>query len=253
MALIHAPGTFSGGLTRTLMMAGRHSYVLYAYQTDVFTLPLPYETACTDYQVHRNPWVQAPRTQEEECEETCMQGEWRKWCGCVSASYMLRHRVDVPICSNIARFKCQADLVTPEKLQSCRINCSRPCASSVYRARIFRHRIKVQEPSEFRLTVSLGSHRRNIVRSDPMLTRDTLFSYLEGHIGMWLGISLLSLVQLAAIFYNSCVQRRSSYAGLAATGQGEATVENSRVSTRSSKSGTTRLGRSFLRARERIE
>lgn len=32
MALIHAPGTFSGGLTRTLMMAGRHSYVLYAYQ-----------------------------------------------------------------------------------------------------------------------------------------------------------------------------------------------------------------------------
>ncbi|KAG0427018.1 hypothetical protein HPB47_025900, partial [Ixodes persulcatus] len=103
MALVHAPGTFSGGLPRTLMMAGRHSYVLYAYQTDVFTLPLPYETACTDYQVRGHSWVQTPRTQEEECEETCMQGVWRKWCGCVSASYMLRHRVDVPICSNIAR------------------------------------------------------------------------------------------------------------------------------------------------------
>ncbi|XP_054933811.1 uncharacterized protein [Dermacentor andersoni] len=108
MATVHDSGSFSGGLPRTIMMTATHRYVISAKQTDVFTLPPPYETACIDYHRLNDTKTRTgfSKTQDKECEDTCVQHVWEKLCGCVSANYMLRHTIDAPVCSTVERCKC---------------------------------------------------------------------------------------------------------------------------------------------------
>ncbi|XP_077535371.1 uncharacterized protein LOC144147174 [Haemaphysalis longicornis] len=203
MATVHDSGSFSGGLPRTMMMTAGHKYIISTKQTDVLTLPPPYETACIDY--HRlndtKKRTGFSKTQDKECEETCIQRLWEKLCGCVSANYMLRHTISAPVCSTVERFTCWSDATRKQKLRECRILCRRPCGASHYAANIFGTSYKEAEPHEIFVVLLLGSYRRKIVESTPMLTGDTLFSYLEGHIGMWLGLTLLSVADVATGFY----------------------------------------------------
>ncbi|XP_049271012.1 uncharacterized protein LOC119389214 [Rhipicephalus sanguineus] len=108
MATVHDSGSFSGGLPRTIMMTATHRYVISAKQTDVLTLPPPYETACIDYHRLNDTKTRTgfSKTQDKECEDTCIQQVWEKLCGCVSANYMLRHTIDAPVCSTVERCEC---------------------------------------------------------------------------------------------------------------------------------------------------
>ncbi|XP_037512060.2 uncharacterized protein LOC119388686 [Rhipicephalus sanguineus] len=96
---------------------------------------------------------------------------------------------------------CWSDASRKEKLRECRTRCRRPCGMSVYAANIFGSDYKDAQPHEIYVVLLLGSYRRKIIESRPMLTGDTLFSYLEGHIGMWLGLTLFSAAGLAAGLY----------------------------------------------------
>ncbi|XP_037565494.2 uncharacterized protein LOC119445245 [Dermacentor silvarum] len=205
MATVHDSGSFSGGLPRTIMMTATHRYVISTKQTDVFTLPPPYETACIDYHRLNDTKTRTgfSKTQDKECEDTCIQHVWEKLCGCVSANYMLRHTIDAPVCSTVERFTCWSDASRKEKLRECRTSCRRPCGTSVYAATIFGSDHKDAQPHEIYVVLLLGSYRRKIIESRPMLTGDTLFSYLEGHIGMWLGLTLFSAAGLAAGLYRT--------------------------------------------------
>ncbi|XP_075741337.1 uncharacterized protein LOC142790265 [Rhipicephalus microplus] len=107
MATVHDSGSFSGGLPRTITMTATHRYVISAKQTDVLTLPPPYETACIDYHRLNDTKTRTgfSKTQDKECEDTCIQHVWEKLCGCVSANYMLRHTIDAPVCSTVERYE----------------------------------------------------------------------------------------------------------------------------------------------------
>nr|XP_054917055.1 uncharacterized protein LOC129380278 [Dermacentor andersoni] len=98
---------------------------------------------------------------------------------------------------------CWSDVSRKEKLRECRIRCRRPCGTSVYAANIFGSDYKDAQRHEIYVVLLLGSYQRKIIESRPMLTGDTLFSYLEGHIGMWLGLTLSSGAGLAAGLYRA--------------------------------------------------
>ncbi|KAK8785634.1 hypothetical protein V5799_008001 [Amblyomma americanum] len=87
---------------------------------------------------------------------------------------------------------------------------------------------------EIYVVLMLGSYRRKIIESTAMLTRraskfayrvrsakgDTLFSYLEGHIGMWLGLTLFSATDVVAGLYSAAAAFLQRSAGLTGGARG---------------------------------
>ncbi|XP_064459371.1 uncharacterized protein LOC135369782 [Ornithodoros turicata] len=180
MALIHEPGTFSGGLPKTVMMSGNKQYIIATVQSDTVTLPSPYETACTDYTIQVNSTVvKSAKTQEMECEESCIQSIWRDLCHCISSTYMMRHTSDVHVCTTVERFKCREDIVKSERMRTCRTTCGRSCESTIYKARAFVNNFERRTSGIIEFSLRHGVYKRHIVRSHPMLSCVTCVTCTE--------------------------------------------------------------------------
>ncbi|KAL3228192.1 hypothetical protein MRX96_004099 [Rhipicephalus microplus] len=87
----------------------------------------------------------------------------RMWHSCNS-------RRDIEFLTFGVAVTCWSDASRKEKLRECRTRCRRPCGMSMYAANIFGSDYKDAEPHEIYVVLLLGSYRRKIIESRPMLT-----------------------------------------------------------------------------------
>ncbi|OQR71595.1 hypothetical protein BIW11_10903 [Tropilaelaps mercedesae] len=97
--LLHEPGTTGASARPTMRFRAAEQYRIAVFQTDSFSLPPPYESACTDYTrlTHRSGYSDR-RLHADECAERCLMDRWVSACQCISKLYALKHLLKAPMC-----------------------------------------------------------------------------------------------------------------------------------------------------------
>nr|XP_037269323.1 uncharacterized protein LOC119161091 [Rhipicephalus microplus] len=175
-ALVHATSSYTSGIIHTFRFQAGRKYTISVAQTELVSLPLPYETRCIDYEATADESLYDEKEiQEEECSEFCVAQRWIDTCGCFSKMYAVKHRMSGTVCEYVPHMRCIDELIRQKWFVSCQNECTRGCNNL-----------------EADLTVVLGSTKRKIVSNLPRMTMADFLLYLSGHVSMWLGVSLIA-------------------------------------------------------------
>ncbi|KAM7301327.1 uncharacterized protein ISCGN_016846 [Ixodes scapularis] len=167
------------------------------FQTNTNSLPYPYETMCSDYvRLSQELGYKEYIIQSEECSENCLMELWHENCGCTSKLYGLKHERHQGLCDIFDHVQCtdlmKRDLWRP----TCLAKCTQPCEEIKYKTQSYvAHRIPQNDSrlNAVEFVIQMGSDKRRIVRGYPRMEVAGLITYLEGHISMWLGLSILAI------------------------------------------------------------
>ncbi|KAL1485273.1 hypothetical protein MTO96_032064 [Rhipicephalus appendiculatus] len=159
-ALVHATSSYTSGIIHTFRFQAGRKYTISVAQTELVSLPLPYETRCIDYEATADETLY----DEKEIQEEAM--------------------------------RCIDELIRQKWFVSCQNECTRGCKDTRYRGLMFQTGFITDyvryENLEADLTVVLGSTKRKIVSNLPRMTMADFLLYLSGHVSMWLGVSLIA-------------------------------------------------------------
>lgn len=196
-ALVHATSSYTSGISHTFRFQAGRKYIVSVAQTELVSLPLPYETRCIDYAATADETLYGEKEiQEEECSEYCVAQKWIETCGCFSKMYAVKHRMKGTVCEYVPHLQCIDELIHKRWFLSCQSICTRGCRDTRYRGLMFQtgyisHYARYED-TEADLTVVLGSTKRRIVSNIPRMTISDFLLYLSGHVSMWLGVSLIA-------------------------------------------------------------
>ncbi|CAN7940527.1 unnamed protein product, partial [Ixodes pacificus] len=200
-ALVHDQKLFTGGISSSAMFRAGKTYILTAHQTDVISLETPYETQCTDYVRLTRIWnYTSDIIQPEECSEKCLADLWKSKCDCYPKLYSMKHVLKGNLCEYLSHLKCNDYMKSMNWLPDCQSQCTRPCRETRYSSLSFQTGTLpdyIKYPSkEMEISVIMGTTRRKIVQTLPRMLRSDLVTYISGHVSMWLGASLLQLIDI---------------------------------------------------------
>ncbi|XP_077531972.1 uncharacterized protein LOC144144415 [Haemaphysalis longicornis] len=196
-ALVHATSSYTSGIIHTFRFQAGRKYTISVAQTELVSLPLPYETRCIDYvSTADESLYDGKEIQEEECSEFCVAQKWISTCGCFSKMYAVKHRMKGAVCEYVPHMRCIDELIHQKWFLSCQNVCTRGCKDTRYRGLMFQTGYITEyaryDNLEADLTVVLGSTKRKIVSNLPRMTMADFLLYLSGHVSMWLGVSLIA-------------------------------------------------------------
>ncbi|XP_075541875.1 uncharacterized protein LOC142575939 [Dermacentor variabilis] len=196
-ALLHGTSSYTSGIIHTFRFQAGRKYTISVAQTELVSLPLPYETRCIDYVATADESLYDEKEiQEEECSEFCVAQRWIATCGCFSKMYAVKHRMKGTVCEYVPHMRCIDELIRQKWFMSCQNICTRGCKDTRYRGLMFQTGFITDyvryENLEADLTVVLGSTKRKIVSNLPRMTMADFLLYLSGHVSMWLGVSLIA-------------------------------------------------------------
>ncbi|CAN7938001.1 unnamed protein product, partial [Ixodes hexagonus] len=106
-ALVHSTSSYTSGIIHTFRFQAGRKYTISVAQTELVSLPLPYETRCIDYAATADESLYDDKEiQEEECSEYCVAQKWIESCGCFSKMYAVKHRMKGTVCEYVPHSKC---------------------------------------------------------------------------------------------------------------------------------------------------
>ncbi|CAN7986937.1 unnamed protein product, partial [Ixodes pacificus] len=201
-ALVHDQKLFTGGISSSAMFRAGKTYILTAHQVVYAAcLNAPYETQCTDYVRLTRIWnYTSDIIQPEECSEKCLADLWKSKCDCYPKLYSMKHVLKGNLCEYLSHLKCNDYMKSMNWLPDCQSQCTRPCRETRYSSLSFQTGTLsdyIKYPSkEMEISVIMGTTRRKIVQTLPRMLRSDLVTYISGHVSMWLGASLLQLIDI---------------------------------------------------------
>ncbi|KAG8186933.1 hypothetical protein JTE90_000403 [Oedothorax gibbosus] len=204
--LVHDPRALANPTRDGIILLPGKSYNIYVSQTVIERQPAPYRTNCTDYlKLWRENGGRGPLT-GRSCAEKCKMERMLQSVGCVPQS--ISYPNNNTICET------RATVPSLEIMEGCSRECAEACHESTYHLRAEVNEEHSEEcPAEDvnckqeymilyflfnRFEVTTFVHERKFESV-------SLFSYIGGYVGMWLGVSLVALFDLAETLVNLLV------------------------------------------------
>ncbi|XP_015931146.2 degenerin-like protein asic-2 [Parasteatoda tepidariorum] len=184
--------------TEGYVLKGGVKYQAYVSMTEEISLPYPYKTDCTDY-IHL--WRENNGTgplNQLMCIEFCKLNTLKQQGSCIDENVAYPHE----------EVLCKKGVVTATSniVEKCTKQCHPPCNDQRYEVRtdeVTRFDHLCQQSNEnckhaaVIVVVSFQRFRVTKFIYQPKFETVELFSYIGGYMGMWLGLSLVSLFDLA--------------------------------------------------------
>ncbi|GBM76336.1 Acid-sensing ion channel 1 [Araneus ventricosus] len=178
-------------------------------QTVYHRLPAPYKDYCLDYKAQTTNFMKS----KDACVRTCMQQWYLEKCGCIDR--MLSSMNDQEFCrlTNATEACCLVRVLEYLAENEITCNCPLPCnsvyfnekvSSAVLSPQTFINRTYCERGSSktiikedyVRLNIFYSSLERQIYEQRPKWETPEFLSFLGNELGLWLGISLLTLFDL---------------------------------------------------------
>ncbi|XP_064469294.1 amiloride-sensitive sodium channel subunit alpha-like [Ornithodoros turicata] len=171
------------------------SYTVSVAQQTVRRLPPPYASKCTDYKSMGIKEEFTGYLTQDLCVQECLIHVEKQTCGCIRSTHEFAANFPVPTCNHQAHVVCDKQ-VTNATLQKCLKKCGPPCEETSYDVRLtsLGEERKHKDRIAFGVSVKFSSDSQKIFEYQPKLTVIEAFGYMGGYIGMWLGLSLYSLI-----------------------------------------------------------
>ncbi|KAG8186935.1 hypothetical protein JTE90_000405 [Oedothorax gibbosus] len=205
--LVHDPRVHGNPTRDGIILLSGKQYNIYVSQTVTERQPAPYRTNCTDYlKMWRENGGRGPLT-GRSCAEKCKMERMLQSVGCVPQS------ISYPNNNTICNRSMDKD-PSLEIMKGCSRECAEACHETTYHLRAEVHDEHSEKcPTEDinckqeymllhflfnRFEVTTFVHERKFESV-------SLFSYIGGYMGMWLGVSLVALFDLAETLVNLLV------------------------------------------------
>ncbi|KAG8175093.1 hypothetical protein JTE90_012044 [Oedothorax gibbosus] len=204
--LVHDPRALANPTRDGIILLSGKSYNIHVSQTVTERQPSPYRTNCTDYlKLWRENGGRGPLT-GRSCAEKCKMERMLQSVGCVPQS--ISYPNNNTICDSID--------IEPslEIMEGCSRECAEACHETTYhmRVEVNDEQSELCSPEDVnckqeeiylhflfnRFEVTTFVHERKFESV-------SLFSYIGGFMGMWLGVSLVALFDLAETLVNLLV------------------------------------------------
>ncbi|KAG8198522.1 hypothetical protein JTE90_017387 [Oedothorax gibbosus] len=205
--LVHDPRALANPIREGISLEPGKMYNIYVSQTVTERLPAPYRTNCTDYlKLWRENGGHGPLT-GRSCSEKCKMERMLQSVGCVSQS------VSYPNNNNTI---CENNKIFPslEIVEGCSRECADACIETTYHVRVeVQAELSVKcLPEDMNckykdMYLNFLFNRFEVTKflHEPKFESVGVFSYIGGYMGMWLGISLVALFDLAETLANLLV------------------------------------------------
>ncbi|GBN02372.1 hypothetical protein AVEN_128635-1 [Araneus ventricosus] len=184
---------FSGGYS----MEGGMQYNAYVSMQTRELLPSPYDTHCLDYlEIWKRNNGTGPLS-HKMCVEYCQLNKLLEMGKCIDKNVDYPH--EFQLCTKNQR------TLTSDIVKNCTLKCRDACYEHFYDVRYEKIGILDRfcngtdewcRRSRIRLTIVLNNFRLTRFVYQPKFASVELFSYIGGYMGMWLGLSLVSLFDL---------------------------------------------------------
>ncbi|CAN7980031.1 unnamed protein product [Ixodes pacificus] len=158
-------------------------------------LPPPFASKCTDYKARGIKKEFMGYLTQDLCVQECMIKQEGKTCGCVRPQHEYGSQFEFPTCTFQTTVICDKQ-ITNKTLTKCMKKCGAPCEETSYDVRLtsLGEDRKEKGRISFSVSVKFSSDSQKIFEYQPKLTVIEAFGYMGGYIGMWLGLSLYSLI-----------------------------------------------------------
>ncbi|XP_075541293.1 uncharacterized protein LOC142575649 [Dermacentor variabilis] len=210
MGHFHQQHVIGNGERSTMKFRAGYKYKIATYQTNSHSLPYPYETMCSDYvMLSKKLGYKHYIMQSEECSENCLMEHWLQNCRCSSKLYGLRHERHRDLCDIFDHVQCTHLMKVGQWRPKCLASCTQPCQEIRYKTYsnvVGKIKKNASRLNAVELVIQMGSDRRKTVRGYPRMEIPGLITYVEGHIGMWLGLSILAISSAIVKFHQRVVQ-----------------------------------------------
>ncbi|XP_075745397.1 uncharacterized protein LOC142803690 [Rhipicephalus microplus] len=210
MGHFHQQNVIGNGERSTMKFRAGYKYKIATYQTDSRSLPYPYETMCSDYvTLSKKLGYQHYIMQSEECSENCLMEHWLQNCHCSSKLYGLRHERHRDLCDIFDHVQCTHLMKVGQWRPKCLASCTQPCHEIRYKTYsnvVGKIKKNASRLNAVELVIQMGSDRRKTVSGYPRMEIPGLITYVEGHIGMWLGLSILAISSAIVKFHQKVIQ-----------------------------------------------
>ncbi|KAL3221711.1 hypothetical protein MRX96_029328 [Rhipicephalus microplus] len=199
--------TVKPGLTYTVSVA----------QQTVRRLPPPFASRCSDYKAAGKKDEFLGYLTQDLCIQECLIKQEIKLCNCVRPLHEYGSNFNVPTCGYQNTAICDKQ-ITNKTVTKCMKKCGAPCEETSYDVRLtsLGEDRKEKERNSFSVYVKFSSDSQKIFEYQPKLTLIEAFGYMGGYIGMWLGLSLYSLITdaekwLRDFFLQKALKRKGTF------------------------------------------
>ncbi|XP_028967855.1 uncharacterized protein LOC108864508 [Galendromus occidentalis] len=198
----------SAGERPGIVLEPSGEYVFNIEQREIVYLPKPYDTDCTDYLTWpRHPELKSILT-KAMCEHDCKNEILLEKCGCLSEDYPARHLINTTTCwTNSECQKGYSGMIA----KTCSKRCGKACHNIIYDAK--QAHSKMYDPQEegeyyIKLILLMTSRNVDVMEFIPALTFTQVLGLIGGYLGLWLGLSLVTIISGTFFFVAKAVVNR---------------------------------------------
>ncbi|XP_065285384.1 uncharacterized protein ppk23 [Dermacentor albipictus] len=192
------------------------TYTVSVAQQTVRRLPPPFASKCSDYKAAGKKDEFLGYLTQDLCIQECLIKQEMKTCRCIRPQHEYGSNFKAPTCSYQNTAICDKQ-ITNETLTKCMKKCGAPCEETSYDVRLtsLGEDRKEKERNSFSVYVKFSSDSQKIFEYQPKLTVIEAFGYMGGYIGMWLGLSLYSVITnaeqwLRRFFIEKALKKKAS-------------------------------------------
>ncbi|CAN7982932.1 unnamed protein product, partial [Ixodes hexagonus] len=195
--VIHRTETCPPDRLSSITMKPGLTYTVSVAQQTVRRLPPPFASKCTDYKARGIKKEFGGYLTQDLCVQECLIKQEGKTCGCVRPQHEYGSNFNFPTCTFQTTQICDKQ-ITNKTLTKCIKKCGAPCEETSYDVRLTSlgedRIVDRRHKTSFSVFVKFSSDSQKIFEYQPKLTVIEAFGYMGGYIGMWLGLSLYSLI-----------------------------------------------------------
>nr|XP_037278216.1 amiloride-sensitive sodium channel subunit alpha-like [Rhipicephalus microplus] len=193
------------------------TYTVSVAQQTVRRLPPPFASRCSDYKAAGKKDEFLGYLTQDLCIQECLIKQEIKLCNCIRPLHEYGSNFNVPTCGYQNMAICDKQ-ITNKTVTKCMKKCGAPCEETSYDVRLtsLGEDRKEKERNSFSVYVKFSSDSQKIFEYQPKLTLIEAFGYMGGYIGMWLGLSLYSLITdaekwLRDFFLQKALKRKAAF------------------------------------------
>lgn len=195
---IHSPFDVVNPFQYGIRIKPKKIYNVHIKMTEEELLPLPYESDCINY---TQEWLDAgkegPRSQEM-CKLICLHEAITKSCNCTGKFLSYPYEEDVCFTDELTCFDSEAQTELVLCLTLCKDDCEKQKFSTVVEERVVEEadweKKEDKEQRKSYVYLYLSDPEVVVYRHRPRYETVEVFGYIGGYSGVWLGISLVAVI-----------------------------------------------------------
>ncbi|GFQ74402.1 hypothetical protein TNCT_200441 [Trichonephila clavata] len=205
--VIHDPSVYPSPEHEGFNLSPGFEILVSLQQSVTYRLPAPFRDRCIDYETHQGSSVK----NQKDCVKTCIQTENFAKCGCTDQTLNVMSNLKHCDLTNDTEMCCLDKVLKNLSNYGPFCDCPLPCKSVSYNemssAAVWPSMSSPMDPYtpkqyKIRLNVFFSSLEGMIYEQKPKFKGYQLLSYLGCELGMWLGLSLISVFEIVVLCHS---------------------------------------------------